>query len=160
MDRLKPYWSHFSLCWQITAHLADWQPVSWTTKPHYPFKVRICLIFWYKGVTSTNIKLNIFRWANGLVYVTYFPGAILEIGLTAGVIPLKVTPRQVLVTIFLSFYSRRVQKPLQRNWTTVFYTNLRLIHRVRLVWRHKMTNFLSKNSFVQVKGWSRDHCDP
>ena len=32
MDRLKPYWSHSSLCWQITA-----QPVSWTTKLHYPF---------------------------------------------------------------------------------------------------------------------------
>ena len=41
MDRLKPYWSHSSLCWQITVHLAYWQPVSWTTKPLYPFKNRL-----------------------------------------------------------------------------------------------------------------------
>ena len=39
MDRLKPYWSHSSLCWQITAHLAYWQPVFWTKKPHYPSKI-------------------------------------------------------------------------------------------------------------------------
>ena len=44
MGRLKPYWSHSSLCWQNTAHLAYWQPVSWTTKPHYPFKY--CLHSW------------------------------------------------------------------------------------------------------------------
>ena len=38
MDRVKPYWSHSSLCWQITAHCAYSQPVSWMKKPHYFFR--------------------------------------------------------------------------------------------------------------------------
>ena len=37
MDRLRPNWSYSSLCWQNTAHFAHWQPVSWLTKPHYPY---------------------------------------------------------------------------------------------------------------------------
>ena len=64
-----------------------------------------------------------------------------------------------LRTASLCFYSLRVQKPLQITWPAVFGTKLRLIHLVRFAWRHKITNFLSKNSFVKVKGWSRDHRD-
>ena len=68
-------------------------------------------------------------------------------GLRVGVITLKVTPRHVLLTIFLSFYSQRVQKPLPKTLPAVFCTKLRLIPRVRLVWRFKITNFLWKKSF-------------
>ena len=53
MDRLKPYWSHSSLCWQITAHLAYLQPVSWTTKPHYPFKYQT--FKWPPSISITTI---------------------------------------------------------------------------------------------------------
>ena len=76
-----------------------------------------------------------------------YPGAILEICLRVGVISLNVTPRHVLLTIFLRLYSPRVQMPVQGALSAVFCTKLRLIHRVRLVWRHKITNLLSKNSF-------------
>ena len=53
-------------------------------------------------------------------------GAILEIGLRVGVIPL-------LPTLQPGFYSQRVQKPLQRTLPAVFCTKLRLIHRLKLV---------------------------
>ena len=55
MDRLKTYWSHSSLCWQNTAHLAHWQPVSWLTKPHYPFKrmMKLRRSFWISHQTKT-----------------------------------------------------------------------------------------------------------
>ena len=58
-------------------------------------------------------------------------GAILEIGLRVSVIPLNVTPQPVLLTLFLGFYSQRVQKPLQRTSTAVFCTKLHLMHRHR-----------------------------
>ena len=65
-----------------------------------------------------------------------------------------------LRTASVCFYSQRVQNPLEKTLPAVFGTKLRLFHSVRLVWRHnKITNFLSKNSFVKVKGWSRDHRD-
>ena len=60
-------------------------------------------------------------------------GAILEIGLWVGVIPQNIIPRHVLLTIFDSFYQRRVLNPLQGALSAVFYTNLRLIHHVILV---------------------------
>ena len=84
-------------------------------------------------------------------------GAILEIRLSVGVIPLNATPLHILLTIFLRFYSRRVQMPLWRALSAVFCTKLRVIYWVRLVWRHRVTNFSQKILFVQVKGWSRDH---
>ena len=59
------------------------------------------------------------------------------------------SPWYLLQTIFLSFHSQRVQKPLQRTLPVVFFTKLRLIHYVRLVWRHKITNVLSKNYFCK-----------
>ena len=83
-------------------------------------------------------------------------GAILEIGLRVGVIPLNMTSRHVLLINFLIFYSWRVQKPLQRTLPAIFCTKLRLINCVRLVWRHKTTN-CQQLLFVQVKGWYRDH---
>ena len=60
-------------------------------------------------------------------------GAILEIRLRVGVTPLNATPLHILLTIFLRFYSRRVQKSLRRALSAVFCTKLRLIYRVRLV---------------------------
>ena len=64
---------------------------------------------------------------------SWHPGAILEIGLRVGVIPFTVTSGHVLLTIFVSFYSQRVQKPLQVALSEVFCTKLRLIHHVKLV---------------------------
>ena len=55
-------------------------------------------------------------------------GAILEIRLSVGVIPLKATPLHILLTILLRFYSRRVQKPLRRALSAVFCKKLRLIY--------------------------------
>ena len=73
-------------------------------------------------------------------------GAILGIGLRVGVIPLSITPRHCLPIIFLSFYSWRVKKPVQRALYAVFCTKLRLIQHVRLVWRHKVKIFsLNRN---------------
>ena len=46
-----------------------------------------------------------------------------------GVIPVNVTLRHVLLPIFLSFYLRRVQKPLKGALSAVFCTKIRLIHR-------------------------------
>ena len=60
-------------------------------------------------------------------------GAILEISLRVGVIPFNVTSGHVLLTTFVSFYSLRVQKPLQRALSEVFCTKLRFIHHVKLV---------------------------
>ena len=60
-------------------------------------------------------------------------GAILEIGLRVGVISLNIIPQHVLLTIFLSFYQRRVLNPLQEALSAVFCSKLRLIHHVRLV---------------------------
>ena len=62
----------------------------------------------------------------------------------------NVTSHHVLLTILLNFYSRRVQKPLQGALSAVFCTKFRQIHRIRLVRRHRITNFLSKNLFAQV----------
>ena len=56
MDRLKPYWSHSSLCWQNTAHFAYWQPVSWTKKLHYP---SIEILLWYPGFPIRILKKGI-----------------------------------------------------------------------------------------------------
>ena len=76
-------------------------------------------------------------------------GAILETGLMVGVIPLNVTSRHVTtrLTMFLSFYSQSIQKPLQGALSAAFCTKLHLIHRLILVWTHWITNFLSKNDF-------------
>ena len=73
-------------------------------------------------------------------------GAILEISLRVGVIPFtvtsvtcyctsvtSVTSGRVLLTIFVSFYLQRLQKPLQVALSEVFCTKLRLIHHVKLV---------------------------
>ena len=60
-------------------------------------------------------------------------GAIRENGLRVGITPLSVTSRLVSLTIFLSFYSQRVQKPLQGALSVVVCTNLRLIDLVILV---------------------------
>ena len=60
-------------------------------------------------------------------------GAILEIGLRVGIIPPNMTPQHLLLTIFLSLYSQRVQKPVHGASSAVFCTKLHLIHRVRFV---------------------------
>ena len=44
----------------------------------------------------------------------YQSGAILEIRLGVGVIPHDITPRHAMLTSFLTFYSPRVQMPVQR----------------------------------------------
>ena len=87
-------------------------------------------------------------------------GAVLEISLRVGVIPFNFTPLLLLLTIFVSSYSRWAQKPLQGALSAVFCAKLRLIHRVRLVWWDKITNFCKKIIFVQVKGCSRNHRNP
>ena len=48
------------------------------------------------------------------------------------VIPFNFTPLLLLLTIFVSSYSRRAQKPLQGALSAVFCAKLCLIHRVRL----------------------------
>ena len=48
---------------------------------------------------------------------------------------------------FSQFYSQSVQKPLQGAQSAAFCTELNLIHRLILVWTHKITNFLSQNYF-------------
>ena len=55
--------------------------------------------------------------------------AILEIS----VIPLSVTHRHVVLTSFVSLYTQRVQKPLQRTFFAVCSTKhcLRLVQRLR-----------------------------
>ena len=63
-----------------------------------------------------------------------------------GVIPLKVTPRHVLLIIFLSFYRPRVLNPLQGALCDVFCSKLCLIHHTRLICRHETTIFLPKSS--------------
>ena len=74
-------------------------------------------------------------------------GAILEIGLRVGVIPLNVTPQVIFLTNFLSLYLQRVERPFQRTTSAVFCTKHRLNHCVKLVWTHKITTFLSKTIF-------------
>ena len=44
-----------------------------------------------------------------------------------------------------------VQKPLHRTWSSVLCVKLRRNHCVRLVWRHEITNFVSKNVFCLVQ---------
>ena len=78
-------------------------------------------------------------------------GAILEIRLRVGVIPLVVTPKAFLLTNFLSLYPQRVQKPLQITLSAVFCTKHRLNICIKLVWTHKITTFLSKNHFWSVQ---------
>ena len=58
------------------------------------------------------------------------PGAILDIGLSVGVIPLSVSSRHVLLTIFLSFYPQGVQRPRQGALSVVIWMKLRFIHRI------------------------------
>ena len=60
-----------------------------------------------------------------------------------GVIPVNVTLRHILLPFFLSFYSRRVHKPLKGALSAVFCTELCLIHLVRLLWWHTIPIFLS-----------------
>ena len=72
-------------------------------------------------------------------------GAILEIGLRVGVILYNVISGHVLLTMFVSFYSQRVQKPLQGALSEVFCTKLCLIHHVKLV-------FVKKLLFCKSKG--------
>mgnify|MGYP001800124059 FL=1 len=59
--------------------------------------------------------------------------------------------RTTFLTTFLSLYSQWVQKPLQKPLPAIS-TKLclkLLLHRgSSLVWRHEITNFLSKNSFI------------
>ena len=47
--------------------------------------------------------------------------------------PLNFTPRHVVLTIFLSFCSQKVQKPLQRTSLAVFRTKLNLMRYI--VWK-------------------------
>ena len=86
-------------------------------------------------------------------------GAILEVILRVGVIPINGTPRHVLLTIFLSFYRRRVLNPLQGALCDVFCSKLCLIHEARLIRRHEITIFCQKVLLQKVKGWSRNHYD-
>ena len=55
-------------------------------------------------------------------------GAILQISLRVGIIPLNVPSRHVFLTILLSLYSQRVQKPLQWALMSGLCTKLRLNH--------------------------------
>ena len=55
-------------------------------------------------------------------------GAILEIGLRVGVNPLSIAPQRILLTIFLSFHSQRVQKHIQTPLRAAFRTKLCLVH--------------------------------
>ena len=57
-------------------------------------------------------------------------GAILEIGLRVGVILLNVPSPHVVLTIFLSFYPQRVQRPLHGALSAVILIKLSFMHRI------------------------------
>ena len=55
------------------------------------------------------------------------------------------------MTIFFQFILTTSPVTASKNSTCCFYTKLHFNHCVRLVWRHKITNFLTKNCFCSVQ---------
>ena len=86
-------------------------------------------------------------------------GAILEIDLRVGVIPSNVTYRHILLTIFSQFILTKSSEASSISFICCILYKPSLNSPCGNVWTHKTTNYLSRNYFTQVKGWSRDHCD-
>ena len=74
-------------------------------------------IFCYSSLHSNSLTCNAYT---AVAHSVHTAGAILENSPRVGVIPINDTPRHALLTIFLSFYSQRVQKPFQRTLPPVF----------------------------------------
>ena len=109
------------------------------------------MFYWYtKDFKDTHIPLVLFKQISFWAFTNQMQGPFYKSALGWDF--------EILLTIFLSFYSQRAQKPLKLlgGLSAEFCLKIQWNYCVRLVWRHQITNFFSKYSFCtgqRVVSW-------
>ena len=110
--------------------LKFWEPLPWLV-----LVLRSCILSLSSLFLSVQIKLQGYGSSSYRIALSLF-WAFVQV-----VIFKLYLWGHLLLTIFLSFYSKRIQKmPVQKPYLLYFVPKLRLTHGIGLVSRHKITN--------------------